>query len=77
MATVARFYDLYPWNWIAIGVLFVIFEFTPLALGKPQYTLSDYIWRLEEINARWTALRYFIVALCVFLVLHLGFGWLR
>lgn len=67
----------YPWGWYVLAVAFIVLEFTPLALHRSQYTLSDYVWKLEEINRRWTALRFFIAALCMFLFLHLSFGWLR
>lgn len=66
---------LYPWVWIGWGVLFFILEFIPLAMGKPQYTLSEYIWRLENYHPFWNAVRYLIAAICLWLSLHLVFRW--
>lgn len=66
---------LYPWTWYALLVLFLVFELVPLFAGKPQYTLSEYVWRLEDVNAKWTALRYFIAAFCLWLFLHMAFRW--
>jgi hypothetical protein len=57
--------------------LFVTWEFIPIILKMPQYTLSQYIWRLESYSTGWTALRYFIAAICVFLFFHLALGWFR
>lgn len=71
------FYKVYPWVWIFMILWFIVFEFTPLAAGKPQYTLSDYVWRLEEINRSWTFLRWCVASLSLFLFLHLTFGILR
>jgi hypothetical protein len=39
--------------------------------------LSDYVWRLEQINRTWTFLRFFVAAFCAWLFLHMTFGWLR
>lgn len=68
---------VYPWPWLAWVILFAVFEGVPLALGKPQYTLSEYIWRLEGLGPAWTFVRYLIAVLSLWLFLHLTFGWFR
>lgn len=68
---------LYPWVWLGFGAWFVLWETLALATGHPQWTLSDYVWRMEDIGAGWSALRYFIAAACLFLFFHLAFGWFR
>jgi hypothetical protein len=68
---------LYPWVWYLWGALFFLFELVPLAMKKDQYTLSEYVWRLEDYSVGWTALRYFVAALCLWLFFHLAFGWFR
>lgn len=70
-------WGVYPWVWIAWALLFLVLELVPLAMGKPQYTLSDYVWRLEEVNAKWTFLRYVVAVACLWLFLHMAFGWFR
>jgi hypothetical protein len=64
---------LYPYAWYIWWGLFVVFEGIPIAFKKEQYTLSEYIWRLEGYSPGWTALRYFIAAACVWLFFHLVF----
>ena len=68
---------IYPLLWIAWIAAFMAIEFTALGTGHPQYTLSDYVWQLERINQAWTMLRFFVCAFCVWLFLHMAFGWLR
>lgn len=67
----------YPWVWFALAVQFLVAELIPLALKKPQYTLSDYVWRLEEINKGWTFARYFVAAFFLWLALHMVFKLFR
>lgn len=67
----------YPWVWIAWVTWFLAWELGALLTGNARLTLSDYVWRLEEINARWTFLRYFVAVFCVWLALHMTFGWFR
>ena len=67
----------YPWVWIAWIAWFLAWELGALAAGHPQWTLSDYVWRLEEVNARWTFLRYFVAVFTLWLTLHMTFGWFR
>lgn len=68
---------LWPAAWIIWVTWFLAWEFTALGLGKPQWTLSEYVWRLEEINAGWTAVRYAVAVFCLWLFLHLAFGLFR
>lgn len=67
----------YPWVWLAWMAWFFLWEFLALGTGHSQWTLSDYVWRLEEVNAQWTFLRYVVAAFCLWLFLHMAFGWLR
>lgn len=59
--------------WILWIAGFLAIEFTAIGTGHHEYTLSDFVWRAEQINAGWTALRYFVIAFGVWLVLHMGF----
>ena len=68
---------VYAVLWIGWIVAFAAIEFTAIGTGHNQYTLSDFIWRAEQINRAWTALRFFICAGCVFLFGHLVWGWFR
>lgn len=68
---------LYPVLWIGWIAAFLAIELSALFSGHPQYTLSDYVWRLEEINSAWTFLRFFIAAFCIWLALHMVFGLFR
>lgn len=68
---------LYAAAWITWIVAFLAIELTAIASGHSRYTLSDYVWRLEQIDAGWTFLRYFVAAFCVWLALHMIFGWFR
>jgi hypothetical protein len=67
----------YPWVWIAWGALFFVFELVPLVLRQDRYTLSEYIWRLEDYAGYWTFVRYLVAAATLWLFLHLTFGILR
>jgi hypothetical protein len=68
---------LYPWVWIAWIAWLGAWEGLPIITGHDQYTLSDYVWRLEDLGTAWTFLRYLIAAMSLWLFLHLTFGWLR
>lgn len=61
-------------GWLAA---FLAIELTAIGTGRQQYTLSDFVWRLEEVSRAWTFLRFFICAFCVWLTLHMAFGWFR
>jgi len=67
----------YSAAWIAWIAWFLGWELTALLTGHGNLTLSDYVWRLEEINRGWTFLRYFTAAFCLWLFFHMAFGWLR
>jgi hypothetical protein len=73
----SRLADLYPWVWFAFAAWFILWEATAFLLGRHDLTLSDYVWRLEEVNARWTFLRYLTAAFTLWLFFHLTFGWFR
>lgn len=68
---------VYPWVWFAWAAWFVLCEGGAFALRRHDLTLSDYVWRLEEVSAPWTFLRYLVAALTLWLFLHLTFGWFR
>jgi hypothetical protein len=65
----------YPLLWIAWVIAFLAIELTAIFTGHSQYTLSDYVWRLEQVNRAWTALRFIIAAGCVWLFFHMAFRW--
>ena len=65
---------VYPLLWIAWIAAFLAIELSALWSGHPQFTLSDYAWRLEQINRGWTFLRFFLCAFCVWLAGHLVWG---
>ncbi len=67
----------YPWVWLAWAAWFLVFELGAIFTGHSSLSLSDYVWRLEEVSARWTFLRYLVAALTLWLFLHLTFGWFR
>jgi hypothetical protein len=68
---------VYAALWIGWIAAFLVIELTALFTGNPRYTLSEYVWRLEEINRAWTFLRFFIAAFCLWLFFHMAFGWFR
>lgn len=63
--------------WIVWIVMFLAIEFTAIGTGQSRYTLSDFVWRAEEISRAWTAVRFFVICFCTWLLLHLGFGLFR
>jgi hypothetical protein len=63
--------------WIGWIALFLAIEMSALWSGHPQWTLSDFVWRLEQINRSWTFVRFFVCAGCVWLFFHMAFGWFR
>lgn len=63
--------------WMAWIAAFLSLELTALFSGHHELTLSDFVWRLEEINKAWTFLRYFVAAFCLWLFFHMAFGWFR
>lgn len=69
--------NVYATLWILWIVAFLAIELTALWTGKSQYTLSEYVWRLERLGTAWTFIRYFICAFCLWLFCHMAFGWFR
>ena len=68
---------VYAVLWIAWIVAFLAIEFTAIGTGQARYTLSEFVWRLENINGAWTALRFFVCIFCLWLFLHMAFGLFR
>lgn len=68
---------VYPLLWIAWIAAFLAIELSALWSGHPNWTLSEYVWKLEQINRSWTFLRFFICAFCVWLLFHLVWGFWR
>jgi len=68
---------LYAVAWILWIAAFLAIELSALFTGHNQYTLSDFVWRLEEVNRSWTFLRYCVAVFCLFLFFHMTFGWFR
>lgn len=66
---------VYALMWVGWIAAFLAIELSAIFTGHNQYTLSDFVWRLEEINTGWTFLRYFVAAFCLWLFLHMAFGW--
>lgn len=69
--------DVYAALWIAWAAAFLAIELTSIFTGHGQFSLSAFVWRLEEINSGWTFLRYLVAAFCLWLFLHMVFGILR
>jgi len=65
---------VYAALWAAWIIAFLAIELTALFTGHSQYTLSDFVWRLERINTAWTFLRYFVAVFCLWLFFHMAFG---
>lgn len=68
---------VYPLLWIVWVAAFLVIELSALWTGHPNFTLSEYCWRLERINTAWTFMRFFLAAFCVWLFCHLVFGLFR
>lgn len=68
---------LYGVLWVAWLAAFLAIEVSALVTGHPQWTLSDFVWRLEALGRGWTAARYGVAAFLAWLALHLTFGWFR
>lgn len=68
---------LYAGLWLAWLAAFLAIELSAILTGQRQYTLSDYVWRLEDFSRGWTFVRYFTAAFCLWLGLHMTFGWFR
>lgn len=72
MTTTSKVYGIL---WLLWLTAFLAIELTALFSGRPQDTLSWYVWRLE--GTRWTFARYFIAVFCVWLAGHMIFRWWR
>ena len=68
---------VYAALWIGWIFSFLAIELSAIWSGHDQYTLSFFVWRLEEVNRAWTFLRFFVAAFCLWLTLHMAFGWFR
>lgn len=69
--------NTYALAWIFWVAWFLGWELTALFTRHPDLTLSDYVWRLEEISQGWTFLRYFVAVFCLWLFFHMAFGLFR
>jgi hypothetical protein len=63
--------------WLLWIIAFLIIELSALWSGNYQYTLSEWVWKLERLGRGWSFARYFVAAFCVWLAGHLVFGWWR
>lgn len=63
--------------WLCWAGAFFILELTALFTGHSDLTLSDYVWRLEEVSTGWTFLRYVVAVMSFWLFLHLTFDILK
>ena len=68
---------VYAVLWIGWVAGFLAIELTAIFTGHSRFTLSAFVWRLEEINRAWTFLRYFVAVFCAWLFLHMVFGLFR
>ena len=68
---------VYPLLWIAWVAGFLAIELTALWTGHANFTLSAFIWKLEQVNRSWTFLRFFVCGFCAWLFFHMAFGWFR
>lgn len=68
---------LYGTFWLVWLGAFLLIELTALFTGHPEFTLSEWVWRLERLGRVWTFARYFVAAFLLWLFFHLVFGWWR
>lgn len=68
---------VYAALWITWVTAFLGIEFSAIFTGHSQFSLSAFVWRLEEINRGWTFLRYAVAVTCLWLFFHLAFGLFR
>jgi hypothetical protein len=69
--------DWYWPAWLVIG--FGVPEFVALRTGHPEWTFSDWIWRVTDTLPgstiwEWTAIHVFLALFLIWLTLHLVFG---
>jgi hypothetical protein len=72
--------DYYWPLWLVI--LFGIPEFVALKTGHPEWTFSDFVWRVFDVLPgstlwEWRAVHFFLLAFMVWLTLHLVFRLFR
>lgn len=53
----------------------IAWEIAALASGHPEWTISDFTWRLE--GPGWSFARFFIAATLIWLTFHLSAGWFK
>lgn len=63
--------------WLCWAGMFFALELTALFSSHSDLTLSDYVWRLEEVSTGWTFLRYVVAVMSFWLFLHLTFDILK
>lgn len=68
---------LYGLLWLLWIAAFAAIEFSALGIGRPQDTLSEFVWRIEDVGGPFTFARYFVAAFCIWLAGHFIFGFWR
>lgn len=63
--------------WIIWIVSFFPIEITALLTHNARYTLSGIVWHAEALGGQWTFVRYYVAVFCVWLALHMVFGWFK
>jgi hypothetical protein len=69
--------NVYAVLWIAWLTSFLVIELSAMWTGHSEATLSEFVWRAEQLGRAWTFLRFFICAFCLWLFFHMAFGWFR
>ncbi len=72
----------YRWLWVAWIAAFLGLELTAIIRRRFQDTLSEFVWHLTNqapgnTFAEWTAIHFFVLVFLLWLLIHLGFGYLR
>lgn len=73
--------------WFGVSMAaFCVVEFTMLAMGRPQDTLSANVWRMEDFLPgqsfmHWSAMHFLFIGvfllMTVWLLFHFGWGMFR
>ncbi len=66
---------VYALLWITWITAFLAIELSAIFTGHSQFSLSDFVWRLEGTGRTWTFLRYFIAVFLLWLFGHMVFRW--